>query len=92
MTKATEFLLTLFTLSSVYFALYVKLIPSPDIFHQEILPYLPFWAIVSLGSYSLAVLGYRVFTFKDKPEKHKQLLKEIEEAKEFYKQKGIDIE
>lgn len=92
MTKATEALLTVFFVSSIYFALWTKLIPSPEVFHQQVLPYLPIWAIVTLGSYSLAVLGYRVLTFKDKPEKHQELLQQIDEAKDFYKAKGIDLD
>ncbi|EGV61829.1 hypothetical protein PSN45_000514 [Yamadazyma tenuis] len=92
MTKATETLLALSAVGAVYFALLAKVIPSPQLFHQEILPYLPLWAVVSLGSYSLAVLGYRVFSFKDKPEKYKELLVQIDEAREFYKSKGIDLD
>lgn len=92
MTKATEALLTVFAISSIYFGMYAKVIPTPEIFYNEILPYLPLWAIVSLGAYSLAVLGYRVLTFKDKPEKYKELLGQIDEAKAFYKSKGIDLD
>lgn len=92
MTKATDTLLTLFVIFSIYFALYAKVIPSPDVFYKEILPYLPFWGIVTLGSYVLSTLGYRILTFKDKPEKHQELLKQIKEAKEFYKSKGIDLD
>lgn len=92
MTKATEALLTIFSLSSVYFALYVQLIPTPETFHKEILPLLPLWSIVTLGSYSLGVLGFRVLTFKDKPQKYKELLGQIEEAREFFKLKGVDLD
>lgn len=91
MTKATETGVVLFFISAIYFALYSKLIPSPSIFHDEILPYLPIWSVVALGSYSLWVLGYRVLTFKDKPEKHQELLKQIDEAKAFYQAQGIDL-
>lgn len=91
MTKATETGVLLFFVSAIYFALISKVIPSPAIFHDEVLPYLPLWSVVSLGSYSLWVLGYRVLTFKDKPEKYQELLTQIDEAKAFYKSKGIDL-
>ncbi|KAI5955103.1 hypothetical protein KGF54_001664 [Candida jiufengensis] len=92
MTKASETALTIFALSSIYFALYTQLIPSPTIFYYEILPFLPFWALVSFGSYALFTLGWGIFTFKDKKEKYEELKIQIEEAKAFYKSKGIDID
>ncbi|KAI5965779.1 uncharacterized protein KGF55_001142 [Candida pseudojiufengensis] len=92
MTKATETALTIFAISSIYFALYTKLIPTPQIFYNEILPFLPFWALVSFGSYSLFTLGWGIITFKDKSNKYEELKIQIEEAKAFYKSKGIDID
>lgn len=92
MTKATETILALFTLSGIYFALYSGVIPTSEKIHNEILPYLPWWALVTFGSYSLATLGWGVLTFKDKEDKYEELLKQIDEAKGFYRTKGIELE
>lgn len=92
MTKATETGLLFFALSAVYFAFYSELFPSPTIFKQEILPFLPWWALVTFGAYALGTLGWGVFTFKDKEDKYKELLGQIDEAKSFYKSKGIDLD
>lgn len=92
MTKATEALLTVFALSAVYFGLYAGVLPSTAKFHDEILPYLPFWLLVSFGSYALGTLGWGVYTFKDKEAKYKELLGQIDEAKSFYKSKGVELD
>lgn len=92
MTKATEAALTLFALSSVYFAFYSGLFPSSVKFHDEILPYLPWWTLVTFGSYSLGTLGWDVLTFNDKEEKYQELMEQVQEAKEFYKTNGLVIE
>ncbi|KAK6464142.1 dolichol-phosphate mannosyltransferase subunit 3 [Scheffersomyces coipomensis] len=92
MTKATEALLTVFALSAVYFALLTGVIPSTELIYNEILPYLPWWGLVSFGSYALATLGWGVLTFKDKEAKYKELLGQIDEAKAFYKTKGLNLD
>lgn len=92
MTKATETALAFFAASAIYFALYSGVIPVPTKIHDEILPFLPWWALVTFGAYALGTLGWGVFTFKDKEDKYKELLIQIDEAKEFYKDKGISID
>lgn len=92
MTKATETFLTLFALSAVYFAAYTGVLPTSTKIHDEILPYLPWWALVTFGAYALGTLGWGVLTFKDKEASYKELLGQIDEAKAFYKEKGIDLE
>lgn len=92
MTKATETGLTLFAISAIYYALWTKLIPIPELLHEEILPYLPWWALVSFGAYALATLGWGIVTFKDKEDKYRELVGQIEEAKGFYKSKGIELD
>lgn len=92
MTKATETGLTLFFLSAIYFALYTGVIPSPAKFHDEILPFLPWWGLVTFGAYALLTLGWGIVTFKDKKDKYEELKIQIEEAKAFYKSKGINID
>ncbi|KAK6203476.1 dolichol-phosphate mannosyltransferase subunit 3 [Scheffersomyces amazonensis] len=92
MTKATEAILTVFALSAIYFALYTGVIPTSDKIHEEILPYLPWWGLVTFGSYALGTLGWGVLTFKDKEDKYKELLVQIDEAKKFYKSKGLNLD
>ncbi|KAJ0326897.1 hypothetical protein COL5a_006451 [Colletotrichum fioriniae] len=53
---------------------------------------LPFWALISFGSYLLAKLGYNVMTFNDVPEAHKELMAEIEEAVVDLRKLGVDVD
>lgn len=92
MTKATETALALFALSAIYFALITGTIPTGEFVQREILPYLPWWALVTFGSYALGTLGWGVLTFKDKEGSYRELLQQIDEAKTFYKEKGLDLD
>lgn len=92
MTKATETLLAVFATTAVYFALYTGVIPTGELIHKEILPYLPWWALVTFGAYALGTLGWGVYTFKDKEGSYKELLEQIDEAKVFYKKNGLDLD
>jgi dolichyl-phosphate mannosyltransferase polypeptide 3 len=53
---------------------------------------LPFWAIVSFGSYLLFKLGWGVFTFNDVPQAYDELMKEIDEARVDLRSKGVDVD
>lgn len=53
---------------------------------------LPFWALVSLGSYLLGKLGWGVLTFNDVPDAHKELMGEIELAREDLRKRGVDVD
>ncbi|WDK22572.1 dolichol-phosphate mannosyltransferase subunit 3 [Colletotrichum graminicola] len=53
---------------------------------------LPFWALISFGSYLLARLGYNVMTFNDVPEAHKELMAEIDEAVVDLRKLGVDVD
>ena len=53
---------------------------------------LPFWALVSFGSYLLFKLGWGVLTFNDVPDAHKDLMREIDLARKELRSKGIDID
>ncbi|CDK29782.1 unnamed protein product [Kuraishia capsulata CBS 1993] len=92
MTRFTETLLAIFTVTAIYSSLFVGVIPTPKTFHDEVLPVLPFWALVAFGAYALGTLGWGVFTFIDKEDKYKELLEEIKEAKTFSKKNGVDVE
>ncbi|KAI9860235.1 MAG: hypothetical protein M1824_003235 [Vezdaea acicularis] len=53
---------------------------------------LPFWALVSFGSYLLFKLGFGVFTFNDVPAAHDELMTEIELARTDLRAKGVDVD
>lgn len=53
---------------------------------------LPLWALVSFGAYLLFKLGWGVFTFNDVPEAHKELMNDINMAREELRAKGIDVD
>ncbi|KAI1003604.1 hypothetical protein K3495_g4603 [Podosphaera aphanis] len=78
--------------SSLYLALYLGLVPLPVSIQAEIIPILPFWAIVSIGAYLLAKLGYGILTFRDVPRAHKELVEEIELARKDLKSLGVDVD
>ena len=42
---------------------------------NEIIPVLPFWALVSFGAYLLFNLGLGIVTFNDKKEAYEELMK-----------------
>ncbi|ROW07462.1 hypothetical protein VPNG_07130 [Cytospora leucostoma] len=92
MTRAQQTISIALLLSSVYLALYLQLIPLPAVVQTEIVPILPFWALVAFGAYLLARLGWGVLTFNDVPEAHKELLGEIETAKAELRKLGVTVD
>ncbi|EHY52938.1 hypothetical protein HRR83_006229 [Exophiala dermatitidis] len=58
-------------------------IPSilPTKIQVEIIPVLPFWAIISLGAYLLGRLGLGVLRFNDTEDAYRELMGQIEQAK-----------
>ena len=47
----------------------------------EIIPVLPFWALITLASYLLGRLGLGIMTFKDCDEAYTELMGQIDAAK-----------
>ncbi|KAL1867891.1 hypothetical protein Daus18300_006166 [Diaporthe australafricana] len=92
MTRAQQTISIALLVSSVYLALYLHLIPLPDVVQTEIVPILPFWALVSLGAYLLVRLGWGVLTFNDVPEAHDELMSEIEVAKVELRKLGVTVD
>ena len=50
------------------------------------------WGLVSFGAYLLFKLGWGVYMFNDVPEAHKELMNDINMAREELKAKGIDVD
>ncbi|KUI70002.1 putative dolichol-phosphate mannosyltransferase subunit 3 [Cytospora mali] len=92
MTRAQQTISIALLLSSVYLALYLRLVPLPAVVQTEIVPILPFWALVSFGAYLLVRLGWGVLTFNDVPEAHNELMGEIETAKTELRKLGVTVD
>ncbi|KAL0265231.1 hypothetical protein SLS55_001196 [Diplodia seriata] len=92
MTRAQQTISLGLLLSSLYLALYLGLVPLSPRIQEELIPVLPFWVLVSFGAYLLFKLGLGVFTFNDVPEAHKELMLEIEQARNELSAKGVDVD
>jgi len=92
MTRAQQTVSIGLLVTSLYLALYLELIPLPPVVSSELIPVLPFWALVTFGAYLLFKLGWGVFTFNDVPQAHAELMKEIDEARTDLRTKGVDVD
>ncbi|KAK8115874.1 Dolichol-phosphate mannosyltransferase subunit 3 [Apiospora sp. TS-2023a] len=92
MTRAVQTISFALLASSIYLALYLELLPLPPLVQSEVVPVLPFWALVSFGAYLLFRLGWNVMTFNDVPEAHKELMAEIDLAKADLRGLGVTVD
>ncbi|KAK9441019.1 uncharacterized protein G6M90_00g040150 [Metarhizium brunneum] len=92
MTRALQTISLGLLVSSLYLALYLELIPLPALVQQQIVPVLPFWALISFGALLLFRLGWGIMTFNDVPEAHQELMKEIDMAKGDLRKMGVDVD
>ncbi|PTU20210.1 hypothetical protein P175DRAFT_0517195 [Aspergillus ochraceoroseus IBT 24754] len=92
MTRAQQTLSVLLLVSSLYLSLYLGLVPLNETFQQEVIPVLPFYALICFGCYLLGRLGVAILTFNDVPEAHKELQREIEQAKAELRKKNVDVD
>ncbi|KAH7906427.1 dolichol-phosphate mannosyltransferase subunit 3, partial [Hygrophoropsis aurantiaca] len=77
--------------SALYILALYAFIPVPHA-AEEVLPLLPWWLLVSFGSYSLWSLGWGVFTFRDCPEAYQELMHEIGQAKDDLRARGVTVD
>ncbi|KAF9435190.1 hypothetical protein BGZ76_006729 [Entomortierella beljakovae] len=93
MTRATEAAAFFAITATLYLALLFQWIPIPfpETFQEFTLPVLPWWALVTFGSYSLGNIGYHVMTFRDCPEAYVELQSQIAQAQGDLRSKGISI-
>ncbi|KAG8489562.1 hypothetical protein CXB51_017770 [Gossypium anomalum] len=82
--------LKLFSLLVVISALWVGLLQA-SIIPRSHTWLLPIYFIVSLGCYGLLMVGVGLMRFPTCPQEALLLQKDIAEAKDFLKQKGIDV-
>ncbi|QDS75611.1 hypothetical protein FKW77_006570 [Venturia effusa] len=92
MPRAVQQMTVLVVLGSIYLALLLGYAPLPAKIQDEVVPVLPFWALITFGAYLLFKLGYGVFTFNDVPEAYKELMGEIEVAKRELREKGVSVD
>ncbi|KAJ7652112.1 dolichol-phosphate mannosyltransferase subunit 3 [Mycena polygramma] len=58
----------------------------------QIWPLIPWWFLVTFGSYSLGSLGWGLFTFRDCPEAYQELMREISQAKDDLRSRGLALD
>ncbi|RAO73774.1 uncharacterized protein BHQ10_009786 [Talaromyces amestolkiae] len=92
MTRAQQTVSILLLLSSLYLALYLGLIPINETVQNEIVPVLPFYALIVLACFLGARLGYMILTFNDVPQEYESLQKEIEQAKTELRKANVDVD
>ncbi|KAJ5258066.1 hypothetical protein N7524_009622 [Penicillium chrysogenum] len=91
MTRAVQTLSVLLLVSST-FLFSLGLVPLNETVQTEVIPVLPFYALIVFACYLLARLGVAIFTFNDVPEAHAELQKEIELAKVELRQGKVDVD
>ncbi|KAF2818977.1 dolichol-phosphate mannosyltransferase subunit 3 [Ophiobolus disseminans] len=91
MTRAQQTISIAMILTSIYLAVFLEIVSFPEKIQKEVVPVVPFWALVSFGAYLLFKLGWGVFTFNDVPEAYKELQAQILEARTDLKSKGVEV-
>ncbi|KAL2205867.1 dolichol-phosphate mannosyltransferase subunit 3 [Sarocladium strictum] len=92
MTRAQQTISFGLLVSSLYLALFLELIPLPSFVQEQIVPVLPFWALVSFGALLLFRLGFGILTFNDVPKAHEELMAEIDLAKKDLRTLGVNVD
>ncbi|KAJ4305175.1 hypothetical protein N0V90_000706 [Kalmusia sp. IMI 367209] len=91
MTRAQQTISIALLFTSLYLAVFLEIISFPEKIQKEVVPVLPFWALISFGAYLLFKLGWGVFTFNDVPDAHKELMGQIQQARTELRAKGVDV-
>ncbi|KAH6565816.1 hypothetical protein BASA50_008378 [Batrachochytrium salamandrivorans] len=96
MGRALRFALSTLAFTAIWVVLLFHSITLPGLdippTVDKIVPMIPLWVIVSFGSYSLANIGWALFTFGDCPAAQVSLLKEIHSAKMDLRSSGVSID
>ncbi|XP_006453869.1 hypothetical protein AGABI2DRAFT_189216 [Agaricus bisporus var. bisporus H97] len=95
MARAHRVLLYASVAAILYFLAFFQLISVPLVdpnISELLLPVLPWWLLVSFGSYSLWSLGWGLYTFRDCPDAYTELLGEISKAKNDLRSKGVTVD
>jgi len=95
MTRATRVALLSTTFSIAYLLVLFAFIPVPFIAKvqtEQIFPVLPWWLLVSFGSYALWSLGHGLYTFRECTDAYTELLSEISLAKSELQLRGVSVD
>ncbi|KAE8211305.1 hypothetical protein CF319_g7475 [Tilletia indica] len=79
----------------LYVLLLLNILPTPLIpteVREQILPTLPWWTLVSTGSYLLWNMGWGIFNFNDTPQAYQELMVDIKTAKDYLRERGVDVD
>ncbi|KAF8481000.1 dolichol-phosphate mannosyltransferase subunit 3 [Russula ochroleuca] len=78
-----------------YFLALFAFIPVPFFSKEhaeQVLPVLPWWLLVSFGSYTLWSLGHGLYTYRECTDAYTELLTEISQAKSELQVKGVSVD
>jgi len=78
-----------------YLLLFFNLFPVPLLdakIAEQILPVIPWWLLVTFGSYCLWSIGMGLVSLNECPEAYNELLVEITEAKNDLRRKGVTVD
>ncbi|KAH7106125.1 dolichol-phosphate mannosyltransferase subunit 3 [Auriculariales sp. MPI-PUGE-AT-0066] len=89
MSRAAQLFTNLSVATTAYLGL--MFVDLPESLHT-ILAVLPWWALVTFGSYSLWTLGWAMLSFRECPQAYAELTKEVDEAKHDLLSKGVDVD
>ncbi|PWN25241.1 dolichol-phosphate mannosyltransferase subunit 3 [Jaminaea rosea] len=95
MSRFSNFVLYSGIATLIYAALFFGVLPTPGLSEQvkdDILPVIPWWTLVSFGSYMLWQMGWGIFNFNDVPEAYQSLMVDIKNAKDFLRERGVDVD
>merc|ERR1712141_27953 len=89
MTKLLEWISGLIIIIAVWAGIWTTNIGNLALSYPNTTMFWPVYLVILFGLYSIAVIGYRVYTFNNCPEAAEELQREIGEAKEDLKTKGM---
>ncbi|KAI0050608.1 dolichol-phosphate mannosyltransferase subunit 3 [Auriscalpium vulgare] len=95
MTRATRVAAYSGVVSIAYFLTFFQYLPMPLVAEEQatqILVVLPWWLLVSFGSYALWSLGHGLYTFRECTDAYTELLTEISQAKSELRIKGVSVD
>jgi len=95
MTRATRVALWLSIISVAHLLALFEFISVPFLSEEhteQILPVLPWWLLISFGSYALWSLGHGLYTFRECTDAYTELLNEVSQAKSELRLKGVSVD
>jgi len=95
MARAQRFAIYASIFTAIYLLVFLQLVPVPLVEEEtvaQLIPVIPWWLLVTFGSYSLWSLGWGLFTFRDCDEAYEELMGEISLAKTDLRAKGVTVD